>query len=152
MLSIYISLSIYVHVSLYMYIYIYILRHGFGTICLPSCLEHECVVLPPSSPLSCPARSPNEQHFFCGPRSKALSVQWLGIMPRLVSKSLSSRATRYIRCRPSPSPTVNVCSMPACPSRARPNLGGHTPYAASRGPNAPGLVRRRGTIAIRTYI
>ena len=45
-------------------------------------------------------------------------------MPRLVSKSLSNRTTRYIRCRPSPSPTVNVYNMPACPSRARPNLGG----------------------------
>ena len=40
-------------------------------------------------------------------------------MPRLVSKSLSSRATRYIRCRPSPGPTVNVCSTPACQGRAR---------------------------------
>ena len=29
---------------------------------------------------------------------------------------ISSRATRYIRCRPSPSPTVNVYNMPACPS------------------------------------
>ena len=48
-------------------------------------------------------------------------VQWLGIMPRVVSKSLSSRATRYIRCRPSPSPTVNVYNMPACQSRARLN-------------------------------
>ena len=37
---------------------------------------------------------------------------------------LSSRATRYIRCRPSPSTTVNVYNMPACPSRARLNLGG----------------------------
>ena len=50
--------------------------------------------------------------------------EWLGVMPRLVSKSLSTRATRYLRCRPSPCPTVNVNSMPACPSRARPNLGG----------------------------
>ena len=39
-------------------------------------------------------------------------------MPRLVSKSLSSRATRYIHCRPSPSPTVNVYSTPACQGRA----------------------------------
>ena len=46
------------------------------------------------------------------------------VTPRLVSKKISSRATRYIRCRPSPSPTVNVYNMPACPSRARPNLGG----------------------------
>ena len=31
------------------------------------------------------------------------AVQKLGVMPRLVSKSLS-------RCRPSPSPTVNMCN------------------------------------------
>ena len=37
---------------------------------------------------------------------------------------VSSRATRHIRCRPSPSPTVNVHSMPACPNRAQPHLGG----------------------------
>ena len=43
---------------------------------------------------------------------------------RHAPKNLSSRATRCIRCRPSPSPTVNVCSMSACPGRARPNLGG----------------------------
>ena len=49
------------------------------------------------------------------PRSSASNapVQWLGVMPRLVSKSLSSRAVRYIHCRPSPSPTVNVYNMPA---------------------------------------
>ena len=34
--------------------------------------------------------------------------QGLGVMPHLVSKSLPSRATRYIRRRPSPSPTVNI--------------------------------------------
>ena len=34
-----------------------------------------------------------------------VDVQWLGVMPRLVSKNLSSRATRYIHCRPSPSPS-----------------------------------------------
>ena len=45
-------------------------------------------------------------------------------MPRLVAKSLSSRATRYIRSRPSPSPTVNTLNTPACQSRARPSPGG----------------------------
>ena len=40
------------------------------------------------------------------------AVQWLGVVPRLVSKIISSRATRYIRCHPSPSPTVNV--YPPC--------------------------------------
>ena len=34
--------------------------------------------------------------------TRGAADQWLGVMPRLVSKSLSSRATRYIRCRPSP--------------------------------------------------
>ena len=42
----------------------------------------------------------------------------LGVMPRLVSKSLSSRAARYIHCRPSPSPSVNVYSTPTCQGRA----------------------------------
>ena len=32
---------------------------------------------------------------------------------RRKKKRSSSRATRYIRCRPSPSPTVNVYNMPA---------------------------------------
>ena len=41
----------------------------------------------------------------------------LGVMPRLVSKNLSRRATRYIHCRPSPSPSVNVYSTPACQGR-----------------------------------
>ena len=46
---------------------------------------------------------------------------------RLVSKSLSSRATRYIRCRPSPSPTVNVYNTPACQGRARLNGSSRRP-------------------------
>ena len=64
---------------------------------------------------------------------------------RLVSKSLSNRATRYIRCRPSPGPTVNVYSMPACPSRARPNLRGssHRP--------APTHTRTRAHTRTRTH-
>ena len=40
-----------------------------------------------------------------------------GVMPRLVSKTLSNRATHYIRCRPDPSPTVNIYNMSACKSR-----------------------------------
>ena len=46
------------------------------------------------------------------------AVQWLGVMPRLVSKRLSSRATHYIHDRPSPSPTILICNTPACQSRA----------------------------------
>ena len=38
-------------------------------------------------------------------------VQWMGFMPSLVSKSLTSRVTHYIQCRPSPSPTVNKYNM-----------------------------------------
>ena len=53
------------------------------------------------------------------PERTQVAVQWLGVMPCLVSKSLSSRATRYTHCRPSPSPTVNVYSTPACQGRAR---------------------------------
>ena len=63
-------------------------------------------------------------HFRYPPSLLEVAVQWLGLMPRLVSKSLSSRATRYTCCRPSPSPTIKVHNMPAFPSRARPNLGG----------------------------
>ena len=50
-------------------------------------------------------------HTICT-NNHAFAVPWLGVMPRLVSKSFSSRATRYIRCRPSPSPTVNIYNMP----------------------------------------
>ena len=52
------------------------------------------------------------------------AIQWLSVMPRWVSKNISSRTTHYIRCRPSPSPTVNVYNVPACPNRARPHLRG----------------------------
>ena len=48
------------------------------------------------------------------PSRSPVAVQWLGVMPRLVSKSISSR--------PSPSPTVNMYNMAACQSRSR--LGG----------------------------
>ena len=39
-------------------------------------------------------------------------------------KDLSRCAMFYTRCCQSPSPTVNTYSMPACPRRARPSLGG----------------------------
>ena len=52
------------------------------------------------------------------------SAVWLGVMFRLVSKNFPSRATRYVRFRPSRSPTINVNSTLACQSRARPSLGG----------------------------
>ena len=61
---------------------------------------------------------PPHQHILASTRASQVAVQWLGVMPRLVSKSLSSRAKRYIHCRPSPSPTVNLYSMPACQGRA----------------------------------
>jgi len=57
----------------------------------------------------------------------ATAIQWLGVMPRMVSKSLSSRATRYTRRRPSTSPTVNVYNMPACQGRARLNGSSRRP-------------------------
>ena len=40
------------------------------------------------------------------------------------SPKVSSRGTRYTRCRPSRSPTVHVNNMPTCQSRARPRLSG----------------------------
>ena len=43
----------------------------------------------------------------------ACTLQWLGVTPRLVSQSLPSRATHCTRCRPSPSPTVNIYNTPA---------------------------------------
>ena len=62
-----------------------------------------------------PSRSVRLQRSWLGHTSRMVR---LGVMPRLVSKSLSSRATRYIHCRPSPSPSVNVYSTPACQGRA----------------------------------
>ena len=59
------------------------------------------------------------------PSAVLRAASWSGRCPMvgryapLGFQNLSSRATRYIHCRPSPSPTVNVYSTPACQGRAR---------------------------------
>ena len=40
----------------------------------------------------------------------AINSGWTGVMPRLVSKSFSSRATHYVCCRPSPSQSIDEMS------------------------------------------
>ena len=75
----------------------------------------------------CKARAARAKRITDTPHQRCPMV---GRYPRLVSKSLSSRATRYIHCRPSPSPTVNTCAVCAVlafswPSRC-PHFGGIT--------------------------
>ena len=49
------------------------------------------------------------------------------------AESACVEKTRCIRCRQSPSPTVNIDNMPACQSRARPSLGGSSRWPAPAG-------------------
>ena len=73
------------------------------------------------SPICCPTA-------LCRPRYTTSEAG----TPRFDFKNLLSRATRYTHCCPSPGPTVNVYNMPACPSRARPNLSGSSRRPAPR--------------------
>ena len=60
------------------------------------------------------------------------NVQWLGVTPRLVGKSLPSCSAHHIRCRPTPSPTVKITPKRSSTSSQSAAYVMHTPISLPR--------------------